>query len=182
MDINSISSTDRSNKFNVEKNYNEKSSSRLSQSLRNPPKKNFPEMNYQSIVEKDLKLSRLLNIGIKFLQLEKNESPLIKKENEKSDFQNDKHKEILKRRLKKSAFPAFLAKQKNKKEVFESLGAKRFLESIEEEEKLKISQLKKEKETKRQKALNTFSASNFNLFKSTSIQNAFPNRLWPSGR
>ena len=137
------------------------------------------QRNSRDTLGTETKFSRPFKPRINIPQFEKGEKLSSRKLDSISNEPKDKNKEILRRRLKKSAFPAFLVKQKTKKETIKSLNVRKYLEVLEEEEQIKISQLKRDKETKRQKVVNTFATSNFNLFKPTTIQNKLSEKNWP---
>jgi len=84
----------------------------------------------------------------------------------------DSNKERLKRRLKKSSFPAVMAKQRVKKEKIVSLSVRNNydLDGFDDEDHRKIFDLKKEKEFKRTKAIKALDTYNFNLFKPTTLK------------
>ncbi len=84
----------------------------------------------------------------------------------------DSNKERLKRRLKKSSFPAVMAKQRARKERIVSLSVRNNndMEGFDEEDHRKIFDMKKEKEYKRLKAVKALDNYNFNLFKPTTLK------------
>lgn len=84
----------------------------------------------------------------------------------------DSNKERLKRRLKKSSFPAVMAKQRARKERIISLSVRNNddMEGFDEEDHRRIFDMKKEKEYKRLKATRALDTYNFNLFKPTTLK------------